>query len=96
MRKATEHFCDEFLPLPVKYNANFTKLDLANLINKTPAEATSRGMALPLFTKLDSLRMFIFNAQSHYNTQTPPLFKTDLQKAIKTLESLQRLTGINL
>jgi ABC-type dipeptide/oligopeptide/nickel transport system ATPase component len=96
MRKAAEHFCDEFLPLAAKHNANFTKLDLSALINKTPAEATRRGMALPLFTKLDSLRMFILNPQSHYNTHTPPLFKTDMQKAIKTLDKLEKLTGITL
>lgn len=96
MRKATEQFCDEFLPLHEKYNASFNKLDLANLISKTPAEAIRKGMALPLFLKLDSLRQFILNPQSHYNKQTPPLFKDELQKAILTLEKLEKLTGIKI
>lgn len=96
LRKATENFCRQFLPLNDQYNVNFTKLDLGPMIQKIPAEATNKGLPTPFFIALDSYRGTIFNPQSHYNLNNPPLFKSELGRAIKTLEDIETLTGIKL
>lgn len=96
LRKATEKFCEFFLPIAERYNANYVKLDLASQIQKIPAEAIVKGLASPLFTDLNGYRQTIFNPQSHYNLSNPPLFKNELERAIKTLEDLSILTTITL
>lgn len=96
MRKAMEKFCEQYLPKAQQYNVNYVKLDLANLIQKTPAEAIVKGHPPAIFNQLDSFRMTLFNPGSHYNLNNPPLFSPELERAIQTLNSLQTLTGIIL
>lgn len=96
LRKATEKFCELFLPVAAKYNANYIKLDLAPQIQKIPAEAIAKGLTSTLFADLDSYRQTIFNPQSHYNLSNPPLFKSELGRAIKTLQDISILTNIIL
>lgn len=96
MRKAMEKFCSQYLPVAAQYNVNYVKLDLANLIQKTPAEALVKGHPTAIFNQLDSFRMTLFNPGSHYNLNNPPLFSPELERAIQTLESLETLTGIAL
>jgi ABC-type Mn2+/Zn2+ transport system ATPase subunit len=97
LRKATENFCENFLPISERHSSlDYKKLDLAKLIQKTPIQASIQGLSTNLFIELDGYRQTIFNPQSHYNLTNPPLFKGELEKSIKTLEMLEVLTGIKL
>lgn len=96
LRKATEKFCQQYLPPASQVGGDGKKLNLNAMLAKLPARATSQGHPIALFQELDGYRMTIFNPQSHYNINNPPLYKTELDKAVKTLVKLQTLTTITL
>jgi energy-coupling factor transporter ATP-binding protein EcfA2 len=96
LRKACEEFCEKYLPPASQFDGTGKKLNLNNLLAKLPAESVVKGHPLPLFQKLDSYRQTIFNPQSHYNLNNPPLYRSEIKDVIKSLEDLMVLTGINL
>jgi energy-coupling factor transporter ATP-binding protein EcfA2 len=96
LRKSTEKFCEKYFPPASQYGGDGKKLNLNAMLAKLPAEATAQGHSIVLFQKLDGYRMTIFNPHSHYNLNNPPLYKGELEKVVKTLEKLERLTGHNI
>lgn len=95
MRKATECFVHEFLPKSDQYDRNYRELDLSSLINKARVLATTNGWPANIISDLDLMRTNVFNPGSHHDVYTP-VFQTDLQRALDTLDLVCVQANMNL
>jgi len=95
MRKAAEHFVVEFVPKNQQYDRSYNKHNLSRLINKSRAVARIRRFPANLISDLDLMRSSILNPGSHHDVYMP-VFQSELESSIKTLETLSTLSGIKL
>ena len=95
LRKATEKLCKAYLTLHERLNVDYSVKNLHGMIEAFKVKGTANGLSAAKLTKLMEYKDRILNPNSHYDIETP-LFKTELEKAIKTVEELANDTGINV
>lgn len=95
LRKATEKLCKAYLTKHERLNADYSCMVLHQMILAFQTKGTANGLSAAKLTKLMEYKDRILNPNSHYDIETP-LFKTELEKAIKTVEELANDTGINV
>ncbi|MBS4059214.1 MAG: hypothetical protein KG029_02325 [Bacteroidetes bacterium] len=95
LRKATEKLCKTYLTKQERLNADYSIKDLHKMIEALKVKGTANGLDVNKLSKLMEYKDRILNPNSHYDIETP-LFKIELEKAIKTVEELANDTGINV
>lgn len=95
LRKASEDFVTQFVPLIEQYNVNYRRLDLSNLLTKARMEAISQGWPPYIITNLDLMRQNLFNPMSHHDISTP-IFQNELNDGIELMNDIKTRTGFNL
>lgn len=97
IRQATEKFCKAYLTNQEQLDNNYKPMKLDGWITKVIAkgQAATPPINAQLLQDLKDYKDRIMNPNSHYDIETP-LFSNELEKAIKTLEDLQTITGIQL
>lgn len=95
LRKATEKLCKAYLTKHERLNADYSCMVLHQMILAFQKKGAANGLDAIKLTKLLEYKDRILNPSSHYDIETPK-FKTELEKAIKTVEELANDTGINV
>lgn len=95
LRKATEKLCKAYLTKQERINNDYTIKTLHDMIIVFQTKGTANGLDAIKLSKLMEYKDRILNPNSHYDIETP-LFKSELEKAIKTVEELATDTGINV
>ena len=95
LRKAAEKLCKAYLTKQERLNSDYSVMNLHQMIVKFQTKGTANGLSPIKLTKLLEYKDRILNPNSHYDIETP-LFKVELEKAIKTVEELAIDTGINV
>ncbi len=95
LRKASEKLCKAYLPANQRLSATFAPMKLHEMIVKFQTEGTTAGLNATNLTNFLIYKDRILNPSSHYDIETP-IFKTELKRAIETVEALAIETGINV
>jgi energy-coupling factor transporter ATP-binding protein EcfA2 len=95
LRKATEKLCKAYLTKHERLNSDYSCMVLHQMILAFQTKGTVNGLDSLKLTKLLEYKDRILNPSSHYDIETP-LFKTELEKAIMTVEELANDTRINV
>jgi energy-coupling factor transporter ATP-binding protein EcfA2 len=95
VRKAAEKFCKAYLTKQEQLAIDYTPMKLDGWITKVIVKGTAAGIDPNLLQDLKDYKDRIMNPNSHYDIETP-LFSNELEKAIKTIETLSGVTGIPL
>jgi len=95
LRKATEKLCKAYLTLHERLNVDYSIKNLHGMIEAFRVKGLANGLNAAKLTKLMEYKDRILNPNSHYDIEKP-LFKIELEKAIRTVEELANDTGINV
>lgn len=95
LRKAAEKLCKKYLAPQERLNTDYSVKNLHRMIEAFQVKGATNGLDPNKLTKLMEYKDRILNPNSHYDIETP-LFKTELEKAIKTVEELANDTGNNI
>lgn len=95
LRKAAEKLCKKYLTRHERLNTDYSVKNLHQMIVAFQTKGAANGLDPNKLTKLMEYKDRILNPNSHYDIETP-LFKTELEKAIKTVEELANDTGNNI
>ena len=95
IRQATEKLCDKYLTPQEKLANDYTSLNLEKKLRRVIQKGRRNGLDHDLLHDVYDYKNRIMNPNSHYDIETP-LFSHELEKAIKTLEALSAVTGIQL
>jgi len=95
LRKAAEKLCKAYLTKQERINTDYTIKTLHDMIVAFQTKGAANGLDAIKLSKLMEYKDRILNPSSHYDIETP-LFKSELEKAIKTVEELATDTGINV
>lgn len=92
IRHATEKLCRAYLTKQEMLGVDYGQVNLTERLNRVIAKATAAGVDPAILNDLMAYKNSLMDLGSHHDIEAP-LFKTELFKAIQTLESLKAPTG---
>lgn len=96
LRKASEKLCKAYLTPHERLNTtSYTVRNLHNQIEQFQTKGLAAGLNAINLTRFIEYKDRILNPNSHYDIETP-LFKSELKRAIETVEALAIETGFNI
>lgn len=88
VRQATEKLCNHYLTNQEMLGGDFRPMKLDGLIMKLILKGTTAGLTIATLQDLKDYKDRIMNPSSHYDIEQP-LFRNELENAIKTLDKLK-------
>ena len=92
LRKSLENICKKSLNEQEKRDKNCVELDLSKLLDKLQSKFNDNADIQAIITKIQNIRQEILNPSLHDNPEVP-IFREELDEAIKLVEELQTKLG---
>jgi hypothetical protein len=92
IRQATEKLCRAYLTKQEMLGADYGQVSLTERVNRVITKATTAGIDPNLLNDLGAYKNSLMDLGSHHDIEAP-LFKTELFRAIATLDGLKIPTG---